>query len=58
LALNSAASSGLNISTLAIRGPHDTNAEFSFWGGETLLTGATVGTGVAGAGFVNTADAF
>ena len=52
LASNSAASSGLIIATLAIRGPRDTNAEFSFGGGVTSLAGTMVGVG-----FAATADA-
>ena len=50
-------SPGGSCSTLAIRGPRDANAEFSFGGGVTLPAGATVGAGVAGAGFAAMAGA-
>lgn len=57
LSSNSFASSGLIKSTLAMRGPCDTNAEFSFGGGVTFPAGVTVGAGVVDVGFAGTIGA-
>ena len=50
-------SPGGSCSTLAIRGPRDVNAEFSFGGGGRLPAGEVVGAGAACVGFPATAGA-
>ena len=54
LALNSLASSGLIILTLAMCGPRERYGESSFGGGVTLPAEAVIGAGVAGVGFAAT----